>query len=105
MLAQLVPGCRLNAGGGFHTRDHFSQISIRQVASTEGYSGDFLRVGDVSKRVGIEQDEVSEFAGFNGAELRLEAGELCGIERGGLQSFERGKAGRHEALQFFVQTE
>ena len=67
--------------------------------------GDFLRVGDVGEGIGAEEDEVREFACFDGTKAILHTEKFGGIDCGGLQGFERRETGSDEALEFFVEAE
>src|SRR5260221_1180823 len=66
---------------------------------------DLLRVVNVVERVGVEQDEVSVFAGGNRS-LGIEASKkFCGIARPRLQCLHRRQAGSQQQSKVLVQTE
>ena len=65
----------------------------------------FLRVGDIGEGISAEEDEVREFAWLDCTESICDTEKFGGIDRGGLQGFERGEARGNEALEFFMEAE
>jgi hypothetical protein len=52
-------------GGGFHIFQDAIQVGTREVTSAQYHGRNFLRVADVVEGVGVEHDEVSQFARFH----------------------------------------
>lgn len=63
---------------------------------------DFLGVVDVGERIGIEEDEVGDLVGLDGAVSVELAQKFGGIFRGGLQGLHGREAGLDEIREIFV---
>ena len=66
---------------------------------------DLADVVDVGERIGVEEDEVGEFAFGDRALGGLGAEEFRGIAGGGLQRFHRSESGFDEVGEFIVEAE
>lgn len=67
--------------------------------------GDFRGVVNILERVFFQQDKIGELSAFHAAQILFPVKENGGVERGGLQGFERSEAGVDKALQLFVKAE
>ena len=59
---------------------------------------DLLRIGNVLEWIGGKKHKIRELSFFNRTELIFHAKKSGGIQRGGLQRFERTESGGNEAL-------
>src|SRR5437879_798672 len=95
----MPPGCSL------YTRKHLLDFGVVKISPVYEHARNFLRVGNILKRIRAEQHHIRNFAFLDRTKLPLHSKEARGIERGSLQRFERREPGRDESLQLFVQTE
>src|SRR5437899_1283012 len=95
----MPPGCSL------YTRKHLLDFGVVKISPVYEHASNFLRVGNILKRIRAEQHHIRNPPFLDRAKLPLHSKEARGIERGSLQRFERREPGRDESLQLFVQAE
>ena len=59
---------------------------------------DLLRIRNVLEWIGGKKHKIRQLSFFNRAKLIFHPNKSGGIQRGGLQRFERSESGRNEAL-------
>src|SRR5208283_5016190 len=92
------PRRRLFLCGFFHALKDFLQVGLREILPIQNDGGDFLRVADVLERIAVEKYQIREFSFFDGAQLPLHLKKAGGVQRSGLQSFQRCETGGNKAL-------
>ena len=94
-----------SAGGGegFEVEAESCEVFGGEVLAVVEDGGDGAGVTDVGEGVLVEEDEIGEVAGGDGAEVGLAVEEEGGVEGGGLEGLERGEAGGDEALELVVE--
>ena len=79
----MPPGCSL------YTRKHLLDFGVVKISPVYEHARNFLRVGNILKRIRAEQHHIRNFAFLDRTKLPLHSKEARGIERGSLQRFER----------------
>src|SRR5437762_106121 len=92
------------AGCSLHASKHLLGFGVVKISAVYEHTRNFLRVGNILKRIRAEQHHIRNLSFLDRAKLPLHSKEARGIERGSLQRFERREPGCDESLQLFVQT-